>query len=50
MDFSEIYIEMCILHFMQIADLIKQARRDAGNTQLEMARRAGTAQPAVSAY
>jgi transcriptional regulator with XRE-family HTH domain len=41
---------MCILHFMQVADLIKQARRDAGITQLEMAHRAGTAQPAVAAY
>jgi transcriptional regulator with XRE-family HTH domain len=35
---------------MEIAGLIKQARRDAGITQLEMAHRAGTAQPAVAAY
>jgi transcriptional regulator with XRE-family HTH domain len=35
---------------MEIAGLIKNARRDAGITQLQMARRAGTAQPAVAAY
>jgi transcriptional regulator with XRE-family HTH domain len=35
---------------MDVARLIKQARRDAGITQLEMAHRAGTAQPAVAAY
>jgi transcriptional regulator with XRE-family HTH domain len=33
-----------------IADLIKQARQAAGITQLQMARLAGTAQPAVAAY
>lgn len=36
--------------FVDVASLIKQARRDAGITQLEMARRAKTAQPAVAAY
>ncbi len=35
---------------MEVADLIKQARHDAGVTQLELAHRAGTAQPAVAAY
>lgn len=35
---------------MDVASLIKQARRDAGITQLDMAHRAGTAQPAVAAY
>jgi transcriptional regulator with XRE-family HTH domain len=35
---------------VEIASLIRSARRAAGITQLEMARRAGTAQPAVAAY
>jgi transcriptional regulator with XRE-family HTH domain len=35
---------------MGIARLIKEARRAAGITQLEMAHRAGTTQPAVAAY
>lgn len=35
---------------MEVASLIKRARRDAGITQLEMAHRAGTAQPAVATY
>jgi transcriptional regulator with XRE-family HTH domain len=35
---------------MEIAPLIKGSRKAAGITQLEMARRAGTAQPAVAAY
>lgn len=35
---------------VEVAGLIKQARRDAGITQLEMSHRAGTAQPAVAAY
>jgi transcriptional regulator with XRE-family HTH domain len=35
---------------MEVASLIEQARRDAGITQLEMAHRAGTAQPAIAAY
>jgi len=35
---------------MEIAGLIKSARQAAGITQLQMARRAGTAQPAVAAY
>lgn len=39
------YIEV-----VEIPGLIKQARHDAGITQLEMADRAGTTQPAVAAY
>ncbi len=35
---------------MEIATLIKRSRKAAGITQLEMARHAGTAQPAVAAY
>jgi transcriptional regulator with XRE-family HTH domain len=35
---------------MEIAGLIKRARQDAGITQLQMAHRAGTAQPAIAAY
>jgi transcriptional regulator with XRE-family HTH domain len=35
---------------METASLIKSARQTAGLTQLEMAHRAGTAQPAVAAY
>ncbi len=35
---------------MEITSLIKDARRAAGITQLELANRAGTAQPAVAAY
>jgi transcriptional regulator with XRE-family HTH domain len=35
---------------MEIAGLIKDARLSAGITQLQMARLAGTAQPAVAAY
>jgi transcriptional regulator with XRE-family HTH domain len=35
---------------VEIAGLIKNARQAAGITQLQMARRAGTAQPAVAAY
>lgn len=35
---------------MEIAGLIKHARQDAGITQLQMADRAGTTQPAVAAY
>ena len=35
---------------MEITPLIKNARRAAGITQLELANRAGTAQPAVAAY
>jgi transcriptional regulator with XRE-family HTH domain len=35
---------------VEIASLIKSARRAAGITQLQMAHRAGTAQPAVAAY
>ena len=35
---------------MEITPLIKDARRAAGITQLELANRAGTAQPAVAAY
>lgn len=38
------------MRWMGIARLIRHARRDAGITQLQMARRAGTAQPAVAAY
>jgi transcriptional regulator with XRE-family HTH domain len=38
------------IDFMEVANLIKQARHDAGITQLEMAHRAATAQPAVAAY
>jgi transcriptional regulator with XRE-family HTH domain len=35
---------------MEVATLIRDARRSAGITQLELARNAGTAQPAVAAY
>jgi transcriptional regulator with XRE-family HTH domain len=35
---------------MEIAELIRDARRSAGITQLSLARHAGTAQPAVAAY
>jgi transcriptional regulator with XRE-family HTH domain len=35
---------------MDIARLVREARSDAGITQAELARRAGTAQPAVAAY
>lgn len=35
---------------METATLLKDARTTAGLTQLELARRAGTAQPAVAAY
>jgi transcriptional regulator with XRE-family HTH domain len=35
---------------MEITTLIRGARRDAGITQVELATRAGTAQPAVAAY
>jgi transcriptional regulator with XRE-family HTH domain len=35
---------------MDIAPLLRDARRSAGITQLELARHAGTAQPAVAAY
>ncbi|MGC2374808.1 MAG: helix-turn-helix transcriptional regulator [Solirubrobacteraceae bacterium] len=35
---------------MEIVKLIKEARRSSGITQLQMARSAGTAQPAVAAY
>jgi transcriptional regulator with XRE-family HTH domain len=35
---------------MEITTLIREARRDAGITQVELASRAGTAQPAVAAY
>ncbi|MGA2455551.1 MAG: helix-turn-helix transcriptional regulator [Solirubrobacteraceae bacterium] len=35
---------------MEITALIRGARREAGITQLELASRAGTAQPAVAAY
>ncbi len=35
---------------MEIAGLIREARRASGITQHEMANRAGTAQPAVAAY
>jgi transcriptional regulator with XRE-family HTH domain len=35
---------------MEIATLIRDARHAAGITQLELARHAGTAQPAVAAY
>lgn len=35
---------------MDIASLVREARRDADIAQAEMARRAGTSQPAVAAY
>jgi len=35
---------------MEVTTLIRDARRSAGITQLELANRAGTAQPAVAAY
>jgi transcriptional regulator with XRE-family HTH domain len=35
---------------MELTTLIRDARQAAGITQLEMAKRAGTAQPAVAAY
>ncbi len=35
---------------MEVATLIRDARHSAGITQLELARHAGTAQPAVAAY
>lgn len=35
---------------MKVRTLIRGARQDAGITQLELANRAGTAQPAVAAY
>lgn len=35
---------------MHMSRLIRDARREAGITQLELARRAGTTQPAVAAY
>jgi transcriptional regulator with XRE-family HTH domain len=41
---------MCILVAVEIRTLIKGARQAAGITQLELAGRAGTAQPAVAAY
>lgn len=36
--------------WMELTTLIRDARQAAGITQLEMAKRAGTAQPAVAAY
>jgi transcriptional regulator with XRE-family HTH domain len=44
------YITLCILIGMDVADLIRGARRAAGITQQSVAERAGTAQPAVAAY
>lgn len=41
---------MCILLPVEVAPLIRDARHAAGITQLELARHAGTAQPAVAAY
>jgi transcriptional regulator with XRE-family HTH domain len=41
---------MCILIDVEIHQLIKSARGDAGLTQRELAERAHTAQPAVAAY
>jgi transcriptional regulator with XRE-family HTH domain len=41
---------MCILRVVELDVLIHDARRSAGITQLELATRAGTAQPAVAAY
>jgi transcriptional regulator with XRE-family HTH domain len=35
---------------MEVAGLIKHARQEAGITQVQMARRAATAQSAVAAY
>jgi transcriptional regulator with XRE-family HTH domain len=35
---------------MEVATLIKDSRRAAGMTQLQLANRAGTTQPAVAAY
>ncbi len=35
---------------MEVTTLIRNARRSAGITQLELAARAGTAQPAIAAY
>lgn len=35
---------------MRAAELIKQVRKAAGLTQAELARRAGTSQPVISAY
>ena len=42
---------MCILvRTMDTSNLVRRARQSAGITQLELAGRAGTAQPAVAAY
>jgi transcriptional regulator with XRE-family HTH domain len=41
---------MCILPLVETTGLIRSARRAAGLTQVELARRAHTAQPAVAAY
>ncbi len=47
---SRTHIKTCILGLMELATLIRDARKAAGITQLELAGRAGTAQPAVAAY
>jgi transcriptional regulator with XRE-family HTH domain len=44
------YIKRCILTFMNTMTLIRAARRAAGITQVELAARASTTQPAVAAY
>jgi transcriptional regulator with XRE-family HTH domain len=41
---------MCIMDSMKTSTLIRGARSAAGITQVELAHRAGTAQPAVAAY
>jgi transcriptional regulator with XRE-family HTH domain len=41
---------MYILCCVEVTSLLRDARHAAGITQLELARRAGTAQPAVAAY
>ncbi len=45
-----VYLNVYIDGGMEVTTLIRDARKAAGMTQLEMASRAGTVQPAVAAY
>jgi len=44
------YIQIDIIHGMEVGQLLQQIRRRHGLTQAELATRAGTSQPVISAY
>jgi transcriptional regulator with XRE-family HTH domain len=47
---ADFHIQLDIITRVNVSDLIRTARRGAGFTQTELARRSGTSQATISAY